>query len=277
MAETVSPWSETTLPLTLRVVACELDTPSAIGLAGHIARNGAALKALVIREESGWKDHGACGDAGAAALVNALNQQTSRLNTLRLENVGIRPPYEAIGAVGRLVESVAGLGHVSLSGARFSVGAMTEFALGLSQSRVTNLCLMGCNLTCVTVTPLVASLKDNRVLRTLDLNHNRLRCKTAEALADVLRNNVTLGRLDLQGNLLASRGVYALLGLLAVNHSLHALDIRSTSGNFELECSYPSDPAVLRRLTGFPIEHHPRGNRTRTRVRRNNDVAEDDL
>jgi hypothetical protein len=254
--------------LVLRVMACELDTASAATLAATLVQAPTSLKALVIREESGSKERGACGDVGAAAIANALNHRSSRLTTLRLENVGIRAPYHAIDAIARLLKDGSRLTHLSLAGARVSADAMALLIGGVSQSAVCLLCLAGCNLTCTTAAPLVASLRTNGVLRALDLKHNRLRCKTAVSMARVLCENTTLRRLDLQGNLLATSGVQALLGLLCTSDTLHALDIRSASETFELGCAYPSDSTVLRRLTGFPMTQHARGSRVRTRVRR---------
>lgn len=86
------------------------------------------------------------------------------------------------------------------------------------------------------------------------LAYNRFRCTGATRIAAAIGHPASqLRSLNLRCNLLKRRGVEALVTALALAPGLAALDIRDRVGFGVLECKFPDDPAVQRRLLGFPV------------------------
>lgn len=195
---------------------CELGPAGtvAIVVAGASATPG--VRSLRFRERDGTVGGGACGDAGAVALANAL-AGFARINRLAIEHSGLRS--EGAAAVAALLQRPnCTISDLSLAGNRLGAGgtAAVVDAVVARGRRLTKLSLASNDLTCAAVSPIARLLADNSkgLLKSLDLSSNRVRCQGGRTLAAAIDGAGTLRELNLAGNLMKSAGAQAIVDLL---------------------------------------------------------------
>lgn len=221
-----------------------------------------ALKKLSI------SDNPLIGHKGSRIVVKSLSNQS--MEHLEINNIGAGPGTADLIAFGLRDPSVSWR-YLSASGNNFSRIGMNQIFWALRQNKLLRVLNVGengagKNFTCHDDAllkhgiALPVSIRNNVVLRVLDLSYNSIVSEAGINIFDAIIDNHTIKKLSLRGNLLDDSVAVILPDLLKCNNVLESLDLGYNKLGFASAYAIAEALEINRSLKLLLLDHNLLGN-----------------